>query len=82
MKKIDLLYKNVGSNDSDKAWRKYITHGYYGWSHALVLCRSGMAHWFEMCASTSFRSIYLTVSTLAEGESSRLAPLAILREAY
>jgi hypothetical protein len=39
MKKIELLYKNVGSNDRDKAWNfcKYPTHTYYPWSHALVL---------------------------------------------
>jgi hypothetical protein len=35
---------NVGSNDWHKAWKfwKYTTHPYYAWSHALVLCGSGM----------------------------------------
>jgi hypothetical protein len=47
MGKIELLYKNVGSNNEDKAWKfwKYITHRYYyAWSHALVLLHVWVGH--------------------------------------
>ncbi len=89
-RKIELLYKNVGSNDWDKAWKFWKILSLV--PHPCTTC-VGWAwdHGFEMCESTSynmrvdatsFRSLFLIISTLVVGESWRLAPLPIWRYIY
>jgi hypothetical protein len=77
-RKIELLYKNVGSNDCDKAWNfwKYTTHTCYAWSHALVL-HVWVGHgtmglkgvnisriFITRVDATGFRCLFLILSTL------------------
>jgi len=86
-RKIELLYKNVGSKDWEKAWKfwKYTTHRSlvpcpctacvgWTWDHGFEMWES-TSYFITRVHATSFRILFLIISTLVVGESWRLAPL-------
>jgi hypothetical protein len=87
-RKIELLYKNVVSNDWDKAWKIWkilslvpqpcTTCVGWAWDHGFEMCES-TSYIIRRVDATSFRSLFLLISILVVGASWRLAPLPIYR---
>ncbi len=82
---IDVLYKNVGSSDWDKAWKfwKYIYHTHIWcvclvprpWTawvrHGTMGLKCGNVTRIMRLDAPSFRTTYLTISTLVVGQKTK-----------